>query len=361
MARESTPSEIFRRRLMIDGVDWKDAKDNQSAALDHLHDYYKKALHRLPPKLIPSLLEAGFSFGFLDPVSNIIANTVSQELQKSRKRKRSRAGSYTNTKKGKEKKHPQGLRDTAISKIITESSKGILLVPRFTTLRNSSIAARSLAGLVTFLTSYFRYLTTCDALRYLRLSEADLLVAVRLIHEDRDIHTFTIHVPTAKIALQCAAISALHPTVAILVSRSFSLASCVDKASNLLATQDCISYSNIKELSKLFTSSKDTINQLNHVHHAVSKMQRRKMKTIPVELGLEISLKMVLLDRIHLFYLEAISCIPKIDLCSRHHRGLLKAGHCYGPFDPVTNIILNTIWYDTMFPPTPDLIRYMKL
>lgn len=159
MARESTPSEIFRRRLMIDGVDWKDAKDNQSAALDHLHDYYKKALHRLPPKLIPSLLEAGFSFGFLDPVSNIIANTVSQELQKSRKRKRSRAGSYTNTKKGKEKKHSQGLRDTAISKIITESSKDILLVPRFTTLRNSSIAARSLAGLVTFLTSYFHYLT----------------------------------------------------------------------------------------------------------------------------------------------------------------------------------------------------------
>uniref|UniRef100_A0A8R7QBI8 PIR2-like helical domain-containing protein n=1 Tax=Triticum urartu TaxID=4572 RepID=A0A8R7QBI8_TRIUA len=34
---------------------------------------------------------------------------------------------------------------------------------------------------------------------------------------------------------------------------------------------------------------------------------------------------------------------------------MLKAGHCYGPFDPVTNIIVNTIWYEATFPPLSQL------
>uniref|UniRef100_A0A0A9B882 PIR2-like helical domain-containing protein n=1 Tax=Arundo donax TaxID=35708 RepID=A0A0A9B882_ARUDO len=63
----------------------------------------------------------------------------------------------------------------------------------------------------------------------------------------------------------------------------------------------------------------------------------------------------VLLERIHGFYLEAISRIPAPCLRSRHHRGLLKAGHCYGPFDTVTNIIVNTISYDTAFPHSKSL------
>ncbi|XP_062200187.1 uncharacterized protein LOC133902882 isoform X1 [Phragmites australis] len=34
----------------------------------------------------------------------------------------------------------------------------------------------------------------------------------------------------------------------------------------------------------------------------------------------------------------------------KHLRGILVAGHCYGPMDPVSNIILNAIWYDSVFP-----------
>ncbi|KAF8691191.1 hypothetical protein HU200_040309 [Digitaria exilis] len=38
------------------------------------------------------------------------------------------------------------------------------------------------------------------------------------------------------------------------------------------------------------------------------------------------------------------------DFHSRYHRGLLKAGYCYGPFNPFFNIVINTVWYDTVFP-----------
>ena len=44
--------------------------------------------------------------------------------------------------------------------------------------------------------------------------------------------------------------------------------------------------------------------------------------------------------------------MPATELRSCYHRSMLKAGHCYGPFDPVSNIIINTIWYNTVSPPS---------
>ncbi|KAK1687266.1 hypothetical protein QYE76_048114 [Lolium multiflorum] len=56
-----------------------------------------------------------------------------------------------------------------------------------------------------------------------------------------------------------------------------------------------------------------------------------------------------LLSLIHRYYLEAISRLPAADLRATLARGLLVAGHCYGPLHPVHNILLNSIWYAAAF------------
>ncbi|XBI63669.1 hypothetical protein VPH35_044033 [Triticum aestivum] len=70
--------------------------------------------------------------------------------------------------------------------------------------------------------------------------------------------------------------------------------------------------------------------------------------------------RMVLLYTIRIFYLRALARLPRAELRTRYHRSMLMAGYCYGPLDPVSNIILNTIWYDVMFtapqPPVLDMI-----
>jgi hypothetical protein len=61
------------------------------------------------------------------------------------------------------------------------------------------------------------------------------------------------------------------------------------------------------------------------------------------------SLEMSLYSTIHGFYLKALAMLPSH--AARHHlRGVLLAGHCYGPMDPVSNIIIGTVWYDANFP-----------
>jgi hypothetical protein len=63
-----------------------------------------------------------------------------------------------------------------------------------------------------------------------------------------------------------------------------------------------------------------------------------------------------LLDVIHGVYLKAISMLPVRALREGHLlHSLLIAGHCYGPLDPVSNIVINTIWYDAFFPLSRDI------
>ena len=66
--------------------------------MDIIYGHYKDSLNALPvedkPSLAPRLLDAGVCFGFADPVTNIIANTLSfrepepNGATKKRKRKR---------------------------------------------------------------------------------------------------------------------------------------------------------------------------------------------------------------------------------------------------------------------------------
>ncbi|CAM0885027.1 unnamed protein product [Alopecurus aequalis] len=60
------------------------------------------------------------------------------------------------------------------------------------------------------------------------------------------------------------------------------------------------------------------------------------------------SLEMSLYSTIHGFYLRALAMLPT-HAARQHVRGVLLAGHCYGPLDPVSNIILSALWYDANF------------
>ena len=83
------------------------------------------------------------------------------------------------------------------------------------------------------------------------------------------------------------------------------------------------------------------------MHLAGIRFHQYDMKVPPT---LKESIQCVLLDRIHAVYLKAMSWMPMKDFRSLYHHGFLKAGYCYGPFNTFFNIIVNTVWYDSIFP-----------
>uniref|UniRef100_A0A0E0LA81 Uncharacterized protein n=1 Tax=Oryza punctata TaxID=4537 RepID=A0A0E0LA81_ORYPU len=317
---------------------------NRRVILGLMYGYYEEALDALPLELMPALatrlLDAGVCFGFADPVTNIIANTLRFVADEPGDPARGERPEFDGARKGK--------KSEVLSKIVAGD------VPSPPEAR--TVAERSLEGLITFLTSYYRYLPTWDALRYLRLSMADLLVAVRLIEVDRCLRRkdrFHIHSHAAKTALKCAALSARLPDVdsAFLIG----LAAPLSHLTRTLPAQNSgrrrcrcrLSIQDVTRLSRLLQKPLDLKNLNNPMNHAAMRCRQYDMKVQPTLMP---SIRGILLDRIHAVYLRAISRIPMEDFRSRYHHGLLKAGYCYGPFNPMFNIIINTVWYDTMFP-----------
>uniref|UniRef100_A0A0E0KHT4 PIR2-like helical domain-containing protein n=1 Tax=Oryza punctata TaxID=4537 RepID=A0A0E0KHT4_ORYPU len=153
-------------------------------------------------------------------------------------------------------------------------------------------------------------------------------------------------------ALTCAAIAGWHPNPKSLVERVYSIASQIGEASSLLRMEGCLSCSVVKNISRLVKHRQGPVDLVGATVLPRSlEIEEKQPPFVRMK-----SLKSVLLDKIYGLYLDVLACLPMYGLRRRYHRGLLKAGHCYGPFEnPVHNIVLNTVWYETMFPPQENV------
>uniref|UniRef100_A0A0E0D6J2 Uncharacterized protein n=1 Tax=Oryza meridionalis TaxID=40149 RepID=A0A0E0D6J2_9ORYZ len=312
-----------RRRLVIEPRDCRSRTlasttqdKNRSLLLDKVRASHEEALERLRlwPAAVAADLDAGLCFGLLDPVSNVIVNAVLTAAPKNRKMRRAR---------------------------------------RRTRRRRRSRRRRSLDGSVTFLTSFFPYLPEWEAVYYLLLADADVLVAARLVVQARGLRRFGFTSGTTaaavRLALRCAALAVKHPHPDRLVHAWMSLSRRLDEAVSVLANRD------VRGLVALVVheAPAPAADMERAWELAGSRLRGRGIAARHYWHAMP--LQMALLHAIQGFYLQALARLPSGELRSRYHRSLVKGGNCYGPMDPVSNIILNVVWYDAAHPPAEEL------
>ncbi|CAO2145700.1 unnamed protein product [Urochloa humidicola] len=299
----------------------KEHADASSRLVSKIDSLYAEARDRLAarggPTTLSRFLGAGVCIGLLDPVSNIMANTICA------------SDHWPDHGGGK----PPGA--------VVDENLG-------------EMGRRSLRGLIAFLIYFFPYLAEWEALRYLLLADADLVVAARLIVADRGMMAvFSLNSPASapafEAALALAAQIAKHPQPKYLVHVWMSLSPRLHQAISLLS--EVPHHSPPQNLDTLKAMLDDPVvpNLAMPWDLAASRpVYSNSIANMPYQHTR--SLQMVLLDTIHGFYLRALAMLPRGELRSQLHRSLLRAGYCYGPMDPVSNIINNTIWYHTNFP-----------
>ncbi|KAM3253813.1 hypothetical protein ACQJBY_047735 [Aegilops geniculata] len=291
----------------------KERDQEASLLLLKIRHHYEEALRRLTVRWRSDVC-LGVCVGLLDPVSNIIASTLL----------------------------------AAAEAPVDTGGPTAVDGPRL-----RDMERRSLDGLVAFLTCFFPHLTDWEAVRYLVLAEADPLVAARVVIDYRGVRCFREGSAAArgalKLALNCAMVAAKHPCPSQLADVWLSLSSSLHNVVPLLSGVQPDFPGDILH------SFHTLVNETAHSPHPPpdgSLVRPWKLAACCRKHATKLtyrhswSLTRVLLDTIHGFYLQALARLPV-----GYHRSLLDAGHCYGPFDPVSNIIVNTIWYQATFPP----------
>ncbi|KAK1679391.1 hypothetical protein QYE76_040239 [Lolium multiflorum] len=250
---------------------------------------------------IRGVVDAGFCFGLLGPVSNIVAGVVIASAVKV---------------------DP----DPVVSS--PKQSKPDLI---------GNMKQQSLNGLVAFLAALFPYLNEAKAMWYLNKADCDPLVAARLVIQHRGMEqsfgfSSDITVAAIETALRCAAAAAQHPNPNQFASGWKLLSHFLEKVDDVLSGT-CVTFDQFQLIS-------------------IEEILRREAQ--PPVFSLETSWELASSRLLNLspdpLGKKALAWLPKENLRSQYHHSLLQAGHCYGPLDPVSNIILNTLWYSQAYP-----------
>ncbi|RLM73852.1 hypothetical protein C2845_PM15G04680 [Panicum miliaceum] len=301
-------------RTLKDEFHLAEKKDEIEAVLAKIEGIYSRV--KLDKELV---VGNGFCFGLLDPATNILVNSVIANTKAA-------AAAAPPTDGGRRgRKRPAG-RD---------------------------MNQRSLDGLVAFLTCLFPYLPDAEARAYLDAAELDPLVAALLVVNRRGMRQFGFcsgtTVAAVDTALRCAAVAANHPDPSRLVLGWKLLSHGLQKFVSEMSSNksDTTVARHVLSMVK-FTGGSDTELQLKEPW----ELAERRLHDNPI--GKELpparaAAKRMLLATIHGFLLQALARLPTAELSSRYHRSMLDGGYCYGPLDPVSNIIVNTVWYDRSF------------
>ncbi|KAG2581202.1 hypothetical protein PVAP13_6KG019333, partial [Panicum virgatum] len=373
---------------------------NHRAMVEPLLKHYVEAARRLPLAEMPYLLESrglkqemtrlpyscvrdnGICVGLLDPTSNIIVNAINLFCHRCRLRE-------------SEGVLAKRMRMTYAATYDPSNEDTYVLV-----------SYGSHDGLFAFMHSYFRYLSTKQAQRYLYLARYDFVITVLLVEHERQVKhpasprpgcartraalmfpdeqllsrlmelrtgrslnvndveymanlldQHLLHHLVAKINFMC------RPNGSICLLGNFvgknKMYFIVDHLEDNLCVAGTVMEKGNAANNKLspihLHRAQDEEDMLKTLRKAASNSQpRHDLRNLAdTECQYITSLEMYLVDIVHAFYIKALAQLPADALRNRHLRGILAGGHCYGPLDPVSNIILNSRWYEFTFPRSP--------